>query len=445
MKCGVMSLTVNCRPLSVMSDGADSEVGWESGMSLADQVKAAAEEAVNQSGFIYNEETGLYYDSNTQLYYNSETGLYYNGFTGTWYRFDDTLNEYVVDHQVEGFTFENAVAEQVLNHIENYTAELSKKIEAETKNCREEGEISSEDESEVAQKKAKCEAQKLAERLPPCARLLIVDSTLEKLRIGTLFVLPYTGGIVGRTATCDIFLDDVNVSKEHAKIIYNEDEKSYTIEDLGSRNGTFLNSERLSESKEESDVYLLPHDTRIQFGSVTLLCHVHSGLETCNDCEPGLIVQRHQDSVLSVPAPKEDLEKARKRELKKIRSRFGLESHEPDLSVTKKPGYQDRAEVRRQTVGVDGVGAKTETASTQTHIAAKNKGFQMLAKMGWAQGQGLGKADTNAIIEPISVEQRQGREGLGAEGTSGFLLQDPSRKRRADVLQKTRERYSQAQ
>ncbi len=33
---------------------------------------------------------------------------------------------------MEGFTFENAVAEQVMNHIDNYTSELSKKLQEET-------------------------------------------------------------------------------------------------------------------------------------------------------------------------------------------------------------------------------------------------------------------------------------------------------------------------
>lgn len=67
---------------------------------------------------------------------------------------------------------------------------------------------------------------------------------------------------------------------------------------------------------------------------------------------------------------------------------------------------QDRAEVRRQTVGVDPLGAKTEVASTATPIAAKNKGFQMLAKMGWTSGQALGAnaaANSDALIEPVRV------------------------------------------
>ena len=163
------------------------ESGWASGLSIADQVKAAAEEAVNQSGYTYDESTGLYYDSTTQLYYNSETGLYYNGFTGTWYRYDETINDYVVHHQVEGFTFENAVAEHVLNSIENYTSELSKKVEAEIKPAKEEGELSAEEEAETEaeankRRKNNTTAHKLAERLPPCARFLVTESAAEEVR-----------------------------------------------------------------------------------------------------------------------------------------------------------------------------------------------------------------------------------------------------------------------
>jgi len=166
------------------STSGEEEVGWESGLSIAEQVKAAAEAAVNQSGFVYDEGTGLYYDSNTQLYYNSETGLYYNGFTGTWYSYNEANCEYQVHSQVEGFTFEKAVAEQVLSSIENYTSELSKKVEAETKPFREDGELSEdeeEDEATVKKNRNKSEAQKLAEKCPPSARFLVQESTVDKV------------------------------------------------------------------------------------------------------------------------------------------------------------------------------------------------------------------------------------------------------------------------
>lgn len=80
-----------------------------------------------------------------------------------------------------------------------------------------------------------------------------------------------------------------------------------------------------------------------------------------------------------------------------------MELHDTGEQVALKPGYQDRAEVRRQTVGIDHVGAKMEQASAEVPIAKKNKGFQMLAKMGWSEGKALGKTEsTTAITEPVN-------------------------------------------
>ena len=149
-----------------------------------------------------------------------------------------------------------------------------------------------------------------------------------------------------------------------------------------------------------SDEFILSHDSRLQLGGITLICHVHSGLETCDGCEPGLLLNSITTaSITSSSGAKEDLEKARKRELRKIRQKFGLKLNDTE-AVDVGAGYQDRAEVRRQKVGIDPLGAKTETASTQVPIAKKNKGFQMLAKMGWNEGQGLGKTE-DAITEPV--------------------------------------------
>jgi hypothetical protein len=55
-------------------------------------------------------------------------------------------------------------------------------------------------------------------------------------------------------------------------------------------------------------------------------------------------------------------------------------------------------------VGIDPLGAKTEVASASVPIAKKNKGFQMLAKMGWNEGKSLGKNESSdAITEPVTT------------------------------------------
>jgi FHA domain/zinc-ribbon domain len=54
---------------------------------------------------------------------------------------------------------------------------------------------------------------------------------------------------IGRSPDCDIFLDDVTVSRRHAVLVQRDSE--FFIEDQGSLNGTFLNRERIESSRIE--------------------------------------------------------------------------------------------------------------------------------------------------------------------------------------------------
>ncbi len=56
---------------------------------------------------------------------------------------------------------------------------------------------------------------------------------------------------VGRSPDCEIFLDDVTVSRRHAEIV--GESESFTIHDLGSLNGTFVNRRRIETSPLEDD------------------------------------------------------------------------------------------------------------------------------------------------------------------------------------------------
>ncbi len=62
-------------------------------------------------------------------------------------------------------------------------------------------------------------------------------------RAGETFELNAEQTTIGRSPDCDIFLDDVTVSRRHAVVSRKNGE--LMIEDLGSLNGTFLNRRRI--------------------------------------------------------------------------------------------------------------------------------------------------------------------------------------------------------
>jgi pSer/pThr/pTyr-binding forkhead associated (FHA) protein/ribosomal protein L40E len=71
-------------------------------------------------------------------------------------------------------------------------------------------------------------------------------------RAGETFVLDQERTTVGRSPECDIFLDDVTVSRRHA-VVARKGGDHLEIEDLGSLNGTFLNRKRIESSAPLTD------------------------------------------------------------------------------------------------------------------------------------------------------------------------------------------------
>jgi pSer/pThr/pTyr-binding forkhead associated (FHA) protein len=70
-------------------------------------------------------------------------------------------------------------------------------------------------------------------------------------RAGETFVPEGERTLIGRSPDCDIFLDDVTVSRKHAVVFRSEE--GFTIEDQGSLNGTFVNRKRIDSARLQDD------------------------------------------------------------------------------------------------------------------------------------------------------------------------------------------------
>ncbi|XP_078668378.1 uncharacterized protein LOC144909878 isoform X1 [Branchiostoma floridae x Branchiostoma belcheri] len=256
---------------------------------------------------------------------------------------------------------------------------------------------------------------------PPCIRVMVDES--DTLRPGSLFIITCDGGTIGREKDMGhaIRIPDVNISKSHVEVSYDRGAAQYTVTDLCSQNGTLLNGQRISEPKCRSAPCPVSHGAVLQLGGTVLSLHIHNGTDTCDGCEPGLVMaaiaEREKQQQEAAPVlSKEDKERQRRRELKQIKKKYQLET--AAFVVSKDAGlpggYQDRAGARRQTVGSDNPYQKDDApASVHTAIGTTNKGRKMLEKMGWKEGKGLGKT-SQGRQEPVQVSLRESQSGLGA-------------------------------
>jgi pSer/pThr/pTyr-binding forkhead associated (FHA) protein len=70
-------------------------------------------------------------------------------------------------------------------------------------------------------------------------------------RAGETFIVDAAETTIGRSPDCDVFLDDVTVSRKHA--VVKRTPTGLEIEDLGSLNGTFVNRKRIESSARLTD------------------------------------------------------------------------------------------------------------------------------------------------------------------------------------------------
>jgi pSer/pThr/pTyr-binding forkhead associated (FHA) protein len=82
------------------------------------------------------------------------------------------------------------------------------------------------------------------EALPPGSALLVV---LRGPGSGSRYLLDKDVVTTGRHPESDIFLDDITVSRRHVE--FRRDGDGYTVHDVGSLNGTYLNRDRIDDAR----------------------------------------------------------------------------------------------------------------------------------------------------------------------------------------------------
>lgn len=99
------------------------------------------------------------------------------------------------------------------------------------------------------------------EALPPSSALLIVQRGPNQ---GARFLLDAARTTAGRHPNSDIFLDDVTVSRKHAEFLATDG--GYTVRDVGSLNGTYVNRDRVDSAQ-------LRAGDEVQIGKYRLTYH----------------------------------------------------------------------------------------------------------------------------------------------------------------------------
>ena len=370
-------------------------------VDIAAMLAEASDKVSERCGFVFDEKTSMYYDQSSRLYYDQHKSLYFNPETGTYYVLDPVTQQYLL-HSIVKLP-EKKKEDEVI--IELITEEELEELEKE--DALEEGELPS---KRPRLPKGRPPPE---EDWAPCIRLVVLES--EKMAIGTLHIVTQKGAKIGREVSGSrvILLPEIQVSKEHVDIKYDRRRGGFVVRDRGSRNGTFLNDNRLSEPKHDSDPTPLNHGDRLRLGNTIFGVHIHNGIETCDECNP-VLMSSNEGGDSSEP-----LDVQRRKELNRIKKLYGLRMKDTlDLSEEgpQLPDqYTDRAFHRRITVGSvppDSHIPDELPSSVHRPISEGNVGRVMLEKMGWKTGEGLGKSSAG-ITEPVLAEVRDERTGLG--------------------------------
>ena len=213
-----------------------------------------------------------------------------------------------------------------------------------------------------------------------------------KYQGGEFPLRPHREIVIGRSSELDMVLVEDMVSRKHAKIL--TDEKTVTITDLGSTNGTFVNGEKVRTSE-------IKDGDRILIGTSIIKLVAMAGEQSTS------LTENEARSRLAVAANKRPVTKSMSGSIEEIPLPDLLQL----LSTSRKSGVL----VVRSDLGV----GKIYLRKGQLYFASIDDSFNtgprkaMYRMLGWVQGFfDLEPPDERAVLE----ELQDSTEGLLMEG-----------------------------
>ncbi|CAD5219566.1 unnamed protein product [Bursaphelenchus okinawaensis] len=411
---------------------------WESNGqgSVADMVAQAAADhlmAVNLPGFVYQPEVGMYYSYESGYYFDLKTNLYYHPSTQCYYQYDHDTGQYKVystrntkweskkyhkrakkllgELYTEGLEQDYITVAEVLFGLVDEVGVWDGTIRtfASKNMLRDEEDMDHEDcEGEMASSSCSSDDELERRRAEEEMYNQLSCIRLMNFRTNELSIVTIDGAVLGSSPKCEIIVKD--------------DSPKDSVE--------------------------LSHKDKILINDHEFVAHIHKGLNTCPDCEPGRLIVNEKRVYTRTSKANHS------KEMRKLRAQFGVNGTEFSHHEV-----NDRAKQRRLVEGSEppvkarsfdmyanckAAPVKGNVTLSQPVVSDNSKGLKLLKAMGWKEGSGLGRSN-QGIVNPIQNVVKNDRAGLGSPSSSSKRAVPPRQKLKMEILEKTKQRYDQTQ
>ena len=113
------------------------------------------------------------------------------------------------------------------------------------------------------------------------------------------------------------------------------------------------------------------------------------------------------------------------------------DSTKPESLVDRKKRQQREAEARARTKSKAEIAAEAEAKRQEglstSAFDSTNRGARMMAKLGYVPGESLGKEGGGGLKEPVGLEMKEGRSGVGADSEKKRKIREEFERREEGV------------